>query len=153
MKKPRLTQELHCFHCFLSRPTPPVPKTFGLFCFMALKIAFIIKQTLAMITSQMSNELFLIAADSSHPSGDHPCVRRQGCHDSGQSMQEREKPENCLWNKHCWSFLPASHQIAIFNLHHSSKNHESDVCQIISQQTREDLVLLQVPIAPSPCKK
>ena len=58
---------------------------------MVLKIAFIIKQTLAMITSQMSDELFLIAADSSHPSGDHPCVRRQGCHDSGQSMQERGK--------------------------------------------------------------
>ena len=91
MKKPRLTPELHCFPCFLSRPTPPVPKTFGLFCFMVIKISFIIKQTLAMITSQMSNELFLIAADSSHPSGDHPCVRRQGCHDSGQSMQEREK--------------------------------------------------------------
>ena len=86
MKKPRLTPELHCFHCFLSRPTPPVPKTFGLFCFMVIKIAFIIKQTLAMITSQMSDELFLIAADSSHPSRDHPCVRRQGCHDSKQSM-------------------------------------------------------------------
>ena len=72
---------------------------------------------------------------------------------AGSPCKKGKKPENCLWNKHCWSFLPASHQIAIFNLHHSSKNHESHVCQMISQQTREDLVLLQVPIALSPCKK